>query len=163
VKVTRREQFWIGLLLLTILAGLWPTDENNVPDSADRKIMLRDRTISTDARPALGALVQSTPTTSEIVADLFPPHSWLPPSPQPSANQGKPSAPALPFSYGGRYTEGEKVHIFLNEGTLVHTVRQGETVNATYRVEKIDNAAITLTYLPLGIEQTLETGRVASP
>ena len=67
-------------------------------------------------------------------------------------------APALPFSYGGRYTEGNKVFVFLSEGAKMHTVRQGDTVNATYRIEKIDAAAITLTYLPLGQQQTLQTG-----
>lgn len=165
MKLTRREQLWIGLLLLTILAGLLPTPESDVADSADRKTAVRNRKISADAPPAraLGALAYLPPTTKQAIVDLFPTHSWTPSPQQSIATQEKPSAPALPFSYGGRYTERDKVYIFLTEGTLVHTVRQGETVNGAYRVEKIDNASITLTYLPLGIEQTLQTGSVAPP
>ena len=40
----------------------------------------------------------------------------------------------------------------------MHTVRQGDTVNGIYRVEQIAPGAITLTYLPLGLQQTLQTG-----
>ena len=72
-------------------------------------------------------------------------------------------APALPFTYGGRYTEGSNVFVFLNEGAKMHTVRQGDTVNATYRIDNIAPAAITLTYLPLGLQQILQTGSTTLP
>ena len=165
MKVTKRGLLWIGLLMLTTIAALLPLPESDIADSADRRTVMHNRNIAPDAPPArsLGALAYVPPTSKEAIVDLFPAHSWAPPVRQSIANQEKASAPALPFSYGGRYTDRDNIYIFLNEGTSVHTVRQGETVNGVYRVEKIDHAAITLTYLPLGIEQLLPTGSVTPP
>jgi hypothetical protein len=149
---------WIGLLLLTVLAALWPMADNEVPEGTpDRTPAMRRRDTASHVPSAqlLGPLASSVPTKPSAIVNLFPPQTWAPAtSADTSANS---SAPALPFSYGGRYTEGDHVFVFLNEGTQVHTARQGDTVKGSYRIDKIDDAVITLTYLPLGVQQNLLT------
>jgi hypothetical protein len=69
-----------------------------------------------------------------------------------------PSAPALPFTYMGRLVEGEDIAVFLSQGERNLVVREGDTIDATYRVELIAESAITLTYLPLDQRQTIVIG-----
>lgn len=158
---TSKRLLWV-VLLLTVVAALWPVAENDTADSvATRPARGRNRSSAPDssAAPELRALTASGAGREREIVDLFPRQGFTPPAV--AAAPEKPAAPALPFSYGGRYTEGNKVFVFLSEGAKMHTVRQGDTVNATYRIEKIDAAAITLTYLPLGQQQTLQTGSAA--
>lgn len=158
-----RRLMWI-VLLLTVVAALWPVAENDsVEGVADRPSIRRNRGASPDPSPAqqLGALRPLGETRDEKIIDLFPSQSWT--APAVTAAPEKPAAPALPFVYGGRYTEGGNVFVFLSEGTKMHTVRLGDTVNSTYRIEKIAPDAVTLTYLPLGLQQTLQTGSTTPP
>jgi hypothetical protein len=69
-----------------------------------------------------------------------------------------PSPPALPFTYLGKLVEGEDIAVFLTQGERNLVVRQGDTIDATYRVERIAESAITLTYLPLDQRQTIVIG-----
>ena len=155
MSLARREKLWLGLLALTVLAGLWPQPEGEIADNS-RVAPAPGRNAPSRA-PAVrefGALSPAATAEQAALVDLFPSQSWTSP---PSAAPAKPSAPPLPFSYGGRYTEGTNVFVFLKEGTLVHTARQGDTVKGSYRIDEIGAAAITLTYLPLGLRQTLPT------
>jgi len=69
-----------------------------------------------------------------------------------------PSAPPLPFTYMGKLIEGDDVAVFLAHGDRNLIVRQGETIDSTYRVERIADGAITLVYLPLEQRQTILIG-----
>jgi len=158
-----RRLLWL-VLLLTVVAALWPVAENDTAEGvANRTPVTRNRGAGLDASPAqqLGALRPQGETRDAKIVDLFPSQSWT--APAVAAAPEKPAAPALPFVYGGRYTEGSTVFVFLSEGTKMHTVRLGDTVNSTYRIEKIAPEAITLTYLPLGLQQTLQTGSTTPP
>ncbi len=160
---TGRRALWF-VLLLTVVAALWPVPENDTVDGvAGRASTLRKRGAALEAPPApqLRSLTQGRSEGEAEILDLFPRQSFVPPVV--SAAPEKPVAPALPFTYGGRYTEGNNTIVFLKEGAKMHTVRLGETVNGTYRIEKIDPDAITLSYLPLGQRQTLQTGSVLRP
>ncbi|MBI2319911.1 MAG: hypothetical protein HYU75_23665 [Betaproteobacteria bacterium] len=159
MRVGKRERVLLAVLFAALVAALWPLPESDAPQGvAERKPPLRARDAGRGQpqAPALGPLGAPAPVQQRAIADLFPRQSWLPPPSAPAAQ--KPSAPPLPFSYGGRYTEGDKVFIFLNEGTQVHTARQGETVKGSYRIDRIGDAEITFTYLPLGEQQSLPTG-----
>ena len=89
------------------------------------------------------------------VADLFAPP--LPPAPPAYQHQQatKPAAPPLPFRYLGKATEEGKVAVFLERGNQNFSVAKGARVGTEYRVDKITDASVTLTYLPLGQQQTL--------
>lgn len=156
-----KRLLWVALLL-TVVAALWPVADGDNPEGvASRPSAVRNRAPVLERLPMqpLRSLSATRPAPDAEIVDLFPRQGWT--APAVSAVAEKPTAPALPFTYGGRYTEGSNVFVFLNEGTRMHKVRQGDTVNASYRIETIAPAAITLTYLPLGMQQTLQTGSPA--
>ncbi len=158
-----KRLLWV-VLLLTIVAALWPVPENGSVDAvATRPSAARKLASVRDTSPTrqLGSLTSANPAREREIVDLFPRQSYTPPAA--NAAPEKPTAPELPFSYGGRYTEGGNVLVFLKGGDKIHTVRLGDIVNASYRVEKIAPEAITLTYLPLGLQQTLQTGSTIRP
>jgi len=158
-----RRVLWI-VLLLTVAAALWPVPDNDAVDGvASRSTGPRKREAALAAPTALQprSLTEGRSGGDADIVDLFPRQSFAPPVV--SAAPEKPVAPALPFTYGGRYTEGNNTIVFLKEGEKMRTVRLGDTVNGTYRIEKIDPDAITLNYLPLGQRQTLQTGSVLRP
>jgi hypothetical protein len=96
--------------------------------------------------------------------NVFTPKSWyVPPPPQPPAPPVKyvpppPKAPPLPFTYLGRYVEAGKPIYFLVKGERILTVRTGDVIEGRYRVDGIVGSTLGLTYLPLNIKQSLDTG-----
>jgi hypothetical protein len=74
-----------------------------------------------------------------------------------------PQAPPLPFAYLGRMIDGEDTTVFLVRQDRNYVVRAGDTLDGAYRVAKIEEDALVLTYLPLGTEQTLPFAAVAAP
>lgn len=82
-----------------------------------------------------------------------PPPRSLPPTPPP-----QPAAPPLPFSYLGRYQESQAVVIMLVKGDRIYTVSAGEVIENIYRVDGLVGDRVELTYLPLNIKQTIDTG-----
>lgn len=100
-------------------------------------------------------------------ADLFAPHNWYvaPPALTPQALAPRvslpppaPIAPPLPFHFIGKLDNSGEVQIFLQNGEQLYTVRVGDVIDNTYRVEVIQQALMTLTYLPLHISQSLAVG-----
>ncbi|MCY1351118.1 hypothetical protein D9M69_373740 [compost metagenome] len=100
-------------------------------------------------------------------ADLFAAQSWYvaPPAPPAQAVQAsapppppRPSAPPLPFRFIGKLDDSQELQVFLQNGEKLYTVRVGDVIDSTYRVEGIQHARMTLTYLPLRISQSLAVG-----
>lgn len=159
--IFHNRKFWLGsLLLLTVLAAIWPISDRKSasPEAKDRPDSVRRHSpVSAENiafAPLDGATIKTERTT---INNLFPTQTWATPFVATPAQQ-EPVAPPLPFSYGGRYTEGSDTMIFLVDGTQVYKVRQGETFKENYLVEKIEAASISLIYLPLGTQQILPTG-----
>jgi hypothetical protein len=103
--------------------------------------------------------------TATSAASLFSPHSWYvappppPPAPVVAAPPPVPTAPPLPFAYMGSYrTDGGKQVFFLTAGDRVFDVKVGDVLDSTYSVDGIQSGQLTLTYLPLKIQQTLAVG-----
>jgi len=67
----------------------------------------------------------------------------------------KPAVPPLPFRYFGRLTENGKTEVFVMRGDDLLTIHPGQKIGE-YRVDKIADAAISFTYLPLKMKQTLD-------
>ena len=74
--------------------------------------------------------------------------------PQP-VQQAKPTAPPLPFKYFGKLTEGGKTETFVMQGDDLISIAAGQKIGE-YRVDKISEASIAFTYLPLRTQQTLD-------
>jgi len=105
------------------------------------------------------------------VSDVFNQTSWyVPPPPVPhAAKLAEPvtpppppvaSAPLLPFSYLGRYGDGDTKTVILVKGEKVYPVKVGDVIDGTYRVEKIALGTVSLTYLPLNVLQQMRTGEL---
>ncbi len=100
-------------------------------------------------------------------ADLFKPHDWYvvskptgPPPPPP-----KPVAPEAPFTYLGKLEDTPQgTKFFLTENNKVYAVGIGQNIENIWRVDAEDATTLNLTYLPLGLPQTLPKGaRPAAP
>jgi hypothetical protein len=107
-------------------------------------------------------IVEANPPGAGIV-DAFATRTWyVPPPPPPPvalAPPPKPVAPPLPFSYMGRYDEPEKpTVIMLVKGDRLYTVAVGDSIDGTYRVERVEDGVVEMTYLPLQEKQQLATG-----
>jgi len=87
--------------------------------------------------------------------DAFAPKNFSPVvPPQANAREGRREAPALPFRYIGKMVDGGKLAVFLANGADSFTVTEGERVG-DYRVDKITEAEIRFTYLPMKTKQAL--------
>lgn len=92
-------------------------------------------------------------------ADPFAPRSFAPPAPAPAAHAAaapaRPTVPPLPFVYLGKVVDGAKTRVFVARDDENYALEAGQTVAGAYRVEKITDAAVTFTYLPMKARQTL--------
>ena len=97
---------------------------------------------------------------ADSIADLFAPRvqpavvlpdtaSAEPPAPP------APSAPPLPFTYLGKYIDGEKMEIFVAQGDEHYSVEKGKKIDGQYKVEKVTATAVTFIHLPSGTRQKL--------
>lgn len=101
--------------------------------------------------------------------DLFKSTSWQPKQPQLSLQQQAakakqaaraatppaPKPPPLPFKYIGKIIDGNKIRVFLADSEQNYVVWLGGQIENQYRVDAVNDEAITLTYLPLNAKQTL--------
>lgn len=87
-----------------------------------------------------------------------------PAPPQPVA--AAPSAPAVavappvPYRFAGRVRKGAEEEFLLSKGDLIFPVKEGETLDGTYRVVAVKAEGIELTYLPLGTTERIIVGSV---
>jgi hypothetical protein len=72
-----------------------------------------------------------------------------------------PRAPALPFTYVGRWEENGQTIIYLLENGQVFPVRGPGPLDERYAVQSVSADALVLKYLPIGEEQTLALVRAA--
>jgi hypothetical protein len=103
------------------------------------------------------------PESGDDAVNVFAAKSWYvapPPPPPPKPRPPPPpTAPPLPFTFLGKYQESPgHLVIFLVKGDKVYTVIAGDVIDGTYRVDGIKGDVLALTYLPLNITQTLDTG-----
>ena len=66
-----------------------------------------------------------------------------------------PTAPPLQFRYAGKAISDNQTWVFLSRSGENHIAKIGGKVTDQYRLDAINDTAITLTYLPLNIKQTL--------
>lgn len=92
--------------------------------------------------------------------DLFRAQSWyVPPPPKPAEPPPpppRPVAPPAPFAYLGKMEDTPQgTLMILSGGNKVYTVAVGESIDKSWRVDGEDAGSVRLTYLPLGLPQTL--------
>lgn len=168
----RKLVLWVALAA-TVLAALLVDDGAEL--SMD-EVVQPAANISTDRRTA-GQARQAHETLpvdqlgkrkfSAKADDIFAVMSWEPKrtastnfSPQtfqPRKEEvvRRPAAPPLQFEYLGRVVSEGKIRVFLAQADQNYVAGAGERISAEYRIDRIREDAIELTYLPLGIRQTL--------
>jgi hypothetical protein len=95
------------------------------------------------------------------VVNAFSSTSWYVPPPPPKLEPPpKPTAPPVPFTFMGRYEDASRsaVVVMLIKGDRLYTVSASDVIEDTYRVERIIDKTIELTYLPLNAKQSLPIG-----
>jgi hypothetical protein len=95
-------------------------------------------------------------------ANLFPEQTWFiappPPPPPPYVPPPPPQAPALPFSYMGRWQDAGQTTYYLMRGALPVSVRAGQVLDSVWRLEPVANGILNFTYLPLDQTRSLRAG-----
>jgi hypothetical protein len=109
----------------------------------------------------------ATEGDGKVALNVFRAMTWRveppPPPPTPAPKRAPPpppSPPPMPFTFMGRYEEGGARILMLVKGDRVYTVSEGEVIENTYRVERLAGGNLELTYLPLGIKQSISAGGV---
>jgi hypothetical protein len=108
-------------------------------------------------------LARAQPPAAELFAAklwyVAPPPPPPPPPPRPAeAPLLKPGAPPLPFVFMGKIVEADRLTVFLVKGERVYLASEGDVIDSTYKLQKIEPGQLTLLYLPLETEQTLLVG-----
>lgn len=157
-------------LLVTVAAAVLV----RAPEEGAELAPQRGPRIATEAAGRTGAAAREEPVAASApnlereeyaaeIENLFPARSWRPPPPPlpPAAViAAPPSAPPLPFQYLGMLQEGDRTVVFLSQQERTHMVRQGDTLNGVYRVERITADNMVFVYLPLKQKQTLQLGKI---
>lgn len=111
--------------------------------------------IELDADIDLSKLERPAPSAPQ--ADPFARRSFAAPPPAAApAGPAKPAAPPLPFRYLGKLTENGRTEVFLLRGDDIVSIAPGQKIDAEYRVERISETEVSMTFLPLGTRQSLE-------
>jgi len=128
------------------------------------------------ARPAvvavepLQALLPRAPQAAAALpprADLFATPAWRArPAPPPIAKAASvpaappppPRAPPAPYRFIGKQFDDAGWQVFLGREDTSFIVRQGDTVEGSWRVERIEPPALSLLHLPTGQAQSLDIG-----
>lgn len=170
IVTPRRLISGIAVALVLVLG-----DRDDAPSAGDqrpvaRPLPLENRSSDQTSVLAVGDIKRRSRATAPI-ADAFQPRLWESPRADqdatdpvvpvvvpPSSPVQPPAPPEFPFAYIGQLREGERTTIFLTAGERSYVVREGEVVDDTYQLERIDANALVLTYLPLHIRHHLEFG-----
>lgn len=100
------------------------------------------------APPPLPPAQPAPPPVKPVTATPAPP-----PPPPPL-----PQAPPLPFKVLGRYVDEGRTAVFLSYQDRSLVARVGDTLLHQYRVESVAGRTMTLRYLPLEQQQSIDIG-----
>ena len=157
-------------LLFLALAGvvgwsLWLAfgeTENAGGDVAEPVTRARSPAPAEAAAPAQAQPPEAAPRLALSRSNLFPEQTWYvpppPPPPPPYVAPPPPQAPALPFSYMGRWQEAGQTTYYLARGTLPVSVHAGQVLDGVWRLEPVTGGQQNFTYLPLDQTRSLRTG-----
>lgn len=66
-----------------------------------------------------------------------------------------PTAPALPFTFMGRMSDGSVAMVYLSRGEESWTVKGGETLDGNYKIVAVNPQQIIFEHVPTGTQQIL--------
>lgn len=93
------------------------------------------------------------------LAESKPPAS-KPNGNSPAAPPPPPQAPPLPFRFIGAQVDSGEYVVFLEQQNRTHIARIGETINEEWRLDRLTERSLMLTYVPLGQQRVLAIGGI---
>lgn len=166
VALNRRQWTLIAALAVTLAAVVWAQGMDR--DAHDAGVaQVRERSPDRVKHAATGALTvtqvaaqrEQDPAASAS-GNAFAPKSFYVPPPRPKVAPAPPppppSAPPLPFRFMGSMKESAtSTLVFLSRDDRLYSVRTGDVLDRTYRIESIEADSVTFVYLPLNETQKL--------
>jgi hypothetical protein len=148
------------LLLLTVIGCAWLfwQDTPDSPVSAPTAVA---------AKPVAAAPAPLPVNAPAAMVELFPAQTWTPPPPPPiPVDNSPPKPPPLPFTVSAqwRYENQAKIVVLQGNGsqyTLCNRcsvpgrIVPGKMLDAHYRLDKLTDTLVVLTYMPLKHVSTL--------
>ncbi|MDR9874446.1 hypothetical protein RJC98_04615 [Pseudomonas allii] len=149
-----------ALLLLTLIGCAWLFWQDTPESPEHTPAPASPRPVVTEPLP-----VPATEASVETV-DLFPTQSWTPPPLPTPVDTSPPKAPPLPFSVSAqwRYEHQAKIVVLSGNGrqyTLCNRcsvpgrIMPGKMLDAHYRLDRLTDTTVVLTYMPLKQASTL--------
>ena len=153
---------YLRVLLLLTLAGcgwLFWQDTPDSPASAPTALAVKP------VEPAPLSTPAPEPAPVAVI-DLFPAQTWTPPPPPTPVDNSPPKPPPLPFTVSAqwRYENQAKIVVLRGNGTqytlcnrcsVPGRIVPGKMLDAHYRLDKLTDTAVVLTYMPLKHVSTL--------
>jgi hypothetical protein len=165
MTATQRKLLLFALLAASAAAVVWDRLHRPAPQIS-----------AAVPRPA-GASSSQAPRVSEAleVSELRPRTGYLgegkdafapqrPPVPATAAvlataaSEPRPTPPPIPFNVIGKKFDSGRWEVYLANGDATYIATQGAVIADNYRIESIAPTQMTLVYLPLNEQQTLQTG-----
>lgn len=148
------------LLLLTLIGCGWLFWQDT-PDTVTRAPV---PVVPPAIEPA--PVSPSETATTMVAIDLFPAQTWAPPPPPATVDPAPPRPPPLPFTVSAqwRYENQAKIVVLRGNGsqyTLCNRcsvpgrIVPGKMLDAHYRLDKLTDTTVVLTYMPLKHASTL--------
>ena len=164
ISSRRRQALLLLALLASVAASYWAKHtESDAPETAEAVVRNVPATPAAlpdangeDVRLDLERLKRREFAGTDV--DAFQAKSWyVPPPPPPPEPPPKPTAPPLPFQFMGKTeeVEGGKTIVYLAHNNEFYAVSAGEKFAESYRLERVERAALVIRYLPLSIDQNL--------
>ena len=149
-----------ALLVLTLMGCGWLfwQDTPEAPEQSTAPVNAKP--------PAPEPLPTPASEASAAAVDLFPAQTWTPPPPPVQVDKSPQTAPPLPFTVSAqwRYENQAKIVVLSGNGrqyTLCNRcsvpgrIVPGKMLDAHYRLDKLTDTAVVLTYMPLKHASTL--------
>ena len=148
------------LLLITLVGCGWLFWQDRPPPSPASA-----PTVAAVTKPVDTEQAPTPAPAAGAVIDLFPAQTWLPPPP-PVVDTSPPKPPPLPFTVSAqwRYENQAKIvvlrgnntqYTLCNRCSVPGRIVPGKMLDAHYRLDKLTDTAVVLTYMPLKHASTL--------
>ncbi len=169
----KRKMIIGGALAATLIAALLVEDEEEPVFNSPEPVMQPAKVAQNKTR--------TEPNTSQLdvsklgqrkfnpqAGELFVSTDWAPKRPlhDPEEHEIKlvqpvkiapppPAAPPLQFKYAGKAIADNETWVFLSKSGENLITKIGGKINDQYRLDALSDDAVTVTYLPLNVKQTL--------
>lgn len=149
------------LLLLTLIGCGWLFWQDTADSPTHSPVPVIARPVQAASAP-----VAAPPAAVAEAVDLFPAQTWTPAPPPIPVDTSAPKPPPLPFTVSAqwRYENQAKIVVLRGNGsqyTLCNRcavpgrIVPGKMLDAHYRLDKLTDTTVVLTYMPLKHVSTL--------